>query len=154
MIKDNLQHIDYYNYLTSELQFALKYIKETDFSTIENGRYELIDGQVYANVQDYKTKSFEEGKFEAHKKYIDIQFLVKGEENIFVGKIEDFQSQVEYDDEKDIEFFSSLRDDSYNTVNLKENEFVILLPSDVHMPSIAASETTYVKKVVVKVLVN
>lgn len=154
MIKDNLQHVDYYNYLTKEIQFGLKYIKDTDFTNIENGRYELVEGKIFANVQEYVSKPVEEGKFEAHKKYIDIQFIVTGEENFGVGKLEDFSVNTEYDAEKDIAFFSPISEESYRFITLKEKEFVILLPSDVHMPSISVNETKQVKKVVLKILVE
>ena len=80
MIKDNSQHIDYYNYLTNDLQMGLKYLKETDFSSLENGKYEISGEKIYAIVQDYTSKPLEEGKFEAHKNHIDIQYIIEGEE--------------------------------------------------------------------------
>lgn len=154
MIKDNLQHIDYYNYLTKGIQYGLKYIKNTDFSTMENGKYELVEGKIFATIQDYFSKPVEEGKFEAHKKYMDIQFIIEGEENIGVGKIEDFNVTTEYDEEKDVLFLSPIDEDSYKFITLKEKEFAIFLPSDVHMPSLISETSCHVKKVVLKVLVN
>lgn len=152
MIKDNLQHISYYNYLTKELQLSLKYLKDTDFSAMENGRYEVIEGKVFALVQDYTSKPESEGKFEAHKKYIDIQFIVKGEEKIGKGILEDFEETTPYDEEKDIVFLAPKEDAKIEFIKLKEDEFAIFTPNDVHMPALAIDEPAYVKKVVVKVL--
>jgi len=104
MIKDNLQHIDYYNYLSPGIYFGLKYLKNTDFSAMENGKYEIKEGKVYAIVQDYNSKPELEGKFEAHRKFVDIQFIVEGEEKIGVGNLDDFEENTEYDEEKDIVF--------------------------------------------------
>lgn len=153
MIKDNLQHIDYYNYLSPGIYFGLKYLKDTDFSKMENGKYELKEGKVYAIIQDYSSKPESEGKFEAHRKYIDIQFIIEGEERIGVGKLEDFQEVTEYDEEKDIVFLTPKDEAKTDFVKVVTGEYMILLPKDVHMPSIAVDSPSYVKKVVIKVLI-
>lgn len=152
MIKDNLQHIDYYNYLSPGIYLGLKYLKSTDFSAMENGKYEVKEGKIYAIVQDYNSKPESEGKFEAHKKYIDIQFIVKGEEKIGVGKIEDFQETTQYNEEKDIVFLTPKDGVKTDFVKLQPEEYVILTQKDAHMPSIATDSSVHVKKVVVKVL--
>ena len=152
MIKDNLQHISYYSYLTRELQLSLKYLKNTDFSDMENGKYEFIEGKAFAIVQDYTSKPESEGKFEAHRKYIDIQFIVKGEEKIGKGNLEDFEEITEYDEEKDIVFLTPKDNEKVEFIKLKEGEFAIFTNKDVHMPSIAVENPSYVKKVVIKVL--
>lgn len=153
MMKDNLQHIDYYNYLSPGIYFGLKYLKNTDFSKMENGKYELKEGKVYAIVQDYNSKPETEGKFEAHREYIDIQFIIEGEEKIGVGNLEDFQEVTEYDEEKDIVFLTPKDEAKIDFVKVIPGEYMILLPKDVHMPSIAVDSPNYVKKVVVKVLI-
>lgn len=153
MIKDNLQHIDYYNYLSPGIYFGLKYLKNTDFSEMENGKYEIKEGKVYAIVQDYNSKPESEGKFEAHKKYIDIQFIVKGEEKIGVGNLEDFDEITEYDEEKDIIFLNPKENAKTDFVKLIPNEYMILLPKDAHMPSINVNSPSYVKKVVLKIVI-
>lgn len=154
MIKDNLLHIDYYNYLSPGIYFALKYLRDTDFSAIENGKYELREGKAYAIVQDYDTKKESEGKFEAHRKFVDIQFIVEGEEKIGYGKTSEFKEETEYDEEKDIIFLTPNEDTKTEFVVLKEGEYAILMPQDAHMPSISISEKSHVKKIVVKVVVN
>lgn len=153
MIKDNLQHIDYYNYLSPGIYFGLKYLKNTDFSSMENGKYEIKEGKAYAIVQEYDTKYEEQGLFEAHKKFIDIQFIVKGEEKVGYGKLEEFEETTPYDDEKDIAFFKPKEEGKVTFVSLKEGEYVILTPQDAHMPSIYIEEPTHVKKVVLKIIV-
>lgn len=132
---------------------GLDYIKNTDFSSIENGKYEIEGNNVFAIVQDYHSKPLEEGKFEAHKKYIDIQYIIKGQERICVGKLENFQNTTEYDNEKDIIFLKPKESTPSDFITLKEKEFAIFKPEDAHMPSISIDKPSYVKKVVVKVLV-
>jgi len=153
MIKDNLQHIDYYNYLSPGIYYGLKYLKNTDFSTMENGKYEIKEGKVYAIVQDYDTNPEIEGRFEAHKKFVDIQFIIEGEEQIFVGNLEEFEESIPYDEEKDICFLIPKSDAKIEPVKLIPGEYVILTPKDVHMPSIFVEESKHVKKVVLKIIV-
>lgn len=151
MIKDNLQHLAYYNYLNADIKFGLKYIRDTDFDALENGKYELADGKVFAIIQDYTSKLESECKYEAHRKYIDIQFIIKGEEKIGVGKLEDFQELDDYNEEKDIVFLCPKENTAQSSIILKEKEFAIFMPKDVHMPSIATETPSYVRKVVVKI---
>lgn len=153
MIKDNLQHISYYNYLTRELQLSLKYLRDTDFSIMENGKYEILEGKVFAIVQDYNSKAESECRFEAHRKYIDIQFIVQGEEKIAVGRLDEFEENTEYDGEKDVVFLTPKSEAKVDYVKLKAEEFVLLTPQDVHMPSIEIEAPAQVKKVVIKVLI-
>lgn len=155
MIKDNIKNAKKYYELSKELQMGLEYLEKTDFSKIQDGRYEILGDDVFVIVQTYIPKSIDEGIFEAHKKYIDIQFIVEGEEQIGVANIENFNDAAPYSEEKDITFFSEDCQSSF--INLKANEFAIFTPNDAHMPSILVSSSennnmgnSYVKKVVVK----
>ena len=152
MIKDSIKNANYYN-LSEHFKLGLDYLKNTDFSNVKNGKYEILGNEVFAIVQDYTSKEEKEGKFEVHRKYIDIQFIVEGEEKIGVGKLEDFQEITEYDEKKDIVFLNKKTNYSTDFIKLREKEFAIFLPTDAHMPSLAIQTPSYVKKVVVKVLV-
>lgn len=154
MIKDNLQHLAYYNYLNSDLKTGLKYVRDTDFDSLENGRYELVEGKIFATIQDYQSKPESEGKFEAHQKFVDIQFIIKGEERIGTGKLDDFEESIAYDEEKDIVFLTPKEGAKTNFIKLIEKEFAIFYPQDVHMPSIAVDAPSFVRKVIVKVAVQ
>lgn len=153
MLKDNLQNIDYYNYLSQDLCFGLEYLKNTDFSSMQNGKYEIKEGKVFAIVQDYMSKPELECQFEAHRKYTDIQFIVQGEEKIGIGKLEDFKDATEYDKEKDIVFLKPKDKKKFDYITLKTEEFAIFAPHDAHMPSLALKVPKPIKKVVVKVLI-
>ena len=160
MIKDNIKNSKNYYYLSNRVALGLEYLTTTDFGAVENGKYPILNDEVFAIVQDYHSKPLGEGKFEAHKKYIDIQYVVKGEELIGVGKIENFSEVTEYDSEKDIVFLHKKTGENVNFIDLKSNEFSILMPEDAHMPSISkplskpsdGKTSSYVKKVVIKIL--
>lgn len=153
MIKDNIKNINNYLDLPERVKLGLNYLMTTDFSILENGKYEIKGDEVFAIVQEYTPKPESEGKFEAHKKYTDIQYIIKGEEKMGFGAINDFTESTQYSQEKDIVFLSPNKDGVSEFVTVKEKEFVIFTPNDAHMPSIKANSPENVKKIVVKVLV-
>jgi YhcH/YjgK/YiaL family protein len=156
VLKDNINNTNKYCNFSDRVELGFKYIKSTDFSTIPNGTYEIDGKNVFASVQDYMTKSFDDAKFEAHRKYIDIQYIIQGAERICVSDIRNFTSDVPYSNENDIEFLKEINNNESKPsfLSVKQNEFVLLTPNDAHMPSVNFDKNpSYVKKVVVKVLV-
>lgn len=151
MEKDNIKNAKNYYYLSKNIEIALKYLENNDFSRIENGKYEIAGKDIYAIVQEYETKNAEDAKFEAHKIYTDIQFLVFGEEKIGVSGIENFDIFTEYDAQKDIMFLSPKDNIDKPFYDMEPGDFMILEPNDAHMPSIFGNAPKTVKKAVVKV---
>ena len=150
MIKNSLKYTKNYYNLSNKIKLALEYLEKNDLKVFDNGRYDILGDDVYVNVQDYTSKHETQGKWEAHKKYIDIQFMIKGAERIGVGGIDNYQATEAYDESKDLEFLAAAND-NYQFINMNENDFIILYPQDVHMPQIAMNTPSYVKKAVVKI---
>lgn len=150
MIKNSLKYTKNYYNLSDKIRLALEYLDQNDLKERENGRYDILGDDVYINVQDYTSKPEAQGKWEAHRKYIDIQFMIKGSERIGVGEIDNYQTSETYDETKDLEFLK-VSNDKYQFINMNENDFIILYPQDVHMPQIAMDTPFYVKKAVVKI---
>ena len=65
--------------MEQKLARALEIIEDLDWETVECGRYD-VDDELYYMVQEYETSPFSEKKFEIHKEYIDIQYIISGEE--------------------------------------------------------------------------
>jgi len=149
MIADNIKNAATYFSSHKHFQFALEYLQRTDFSQLANGKYELDGENAFAIVNRYDTHNADELKWEAHRKYIDIQFLASGFEQVGIEQIERFIPATEYDDAKDVQFFSG----GGNSFKLNEKEFVIIFPHEVHKPGILLNEKTSVTKVVIKVKV-
>lgn len=150
MIKDKLIYSKNYYGISENLKKGFEWLKNQDLKNIKPDKY-LIDGDnLYANVQIYETK--EDAKYEAHKKYIDIQYMIDGEELIGVCDINNCSTFEEYDQDKDIEFLNSFNKDEFQTI--KEGEFLVLFPNDAHKPSILKDIKKRVKKVVVKVKID
>lgn len=149
MVVDHLKNSNLYYGLGKEMEKALKYLQQTDFSKLGPGKYEIDGKNVFALVQQYQSKPIEEGKWESHRKYIDIQFISEGIENIGYAFLDDMKVAQEYDEEKDF----MLTEGKGSFLTLKSGAFAIFAPDDVHMPGIAVDKPQPIKKVVVKVLV-
>ena len=115
------------------------------------GKYDLENG-VYVSVQEYTTKARSEAKYEAHKKFIDIQMILSGKELIAVSPIEKMTISDEYNEEKDFMLFH--HNDECTDFVLEAGDFLILYPQDVHMPGVCVNEKSPVRKIVVKVPVE
>jgi len=150
MILDKIENIQQYNGLSHLLNEGLKFVAETDFSKIEPGKIVLNDNLLFATVSEYATKPAADCKLEAHKKYIDIQFIVSGEEKIGFTTLAGQTPSVPYNPEKDIVFYS----EEVTFLTLTSGTFAIFFPSDLHQPCVAATSPSNVKKVVVKVAVQ
>ena len=150
MIKDKLFYAETYYALSKNLKKGFEWLKFHDLLNIECKKYEIDGDRIYANVQEYETK--EDADFEAHRKYIDIQYIVKGREYIGVSDLASCRPCGEYDDNKDIEFLTCGGEAKYQVLN--EGEFMVLYPHDAHKPSINPGEKTFVKKVVIKVKIQ
>lgn len=137
----------------ARIREALKFLQDTDFSSLPDGKIEIDDG-MYANLQRYQTRVPESGKPEAHRKYIDVQFVVSGEEEMGWCPLHPcLKPFVDYDEEKDLIFYEEL--DPFSTIALHKGDFAVLFPNDVHRPCGSLYENpTDVTKVVVKVLVD
>lgn len=86
MIYDTLEHAGQYRGLSGNLAKALDYLTGTELETVEAGRVEIDGERVFALFQSYETKP-ENDRPEAHRKYIDIQYLIEGEELIGVAPL-------------------------------------------------------------------
>jgi YhcH/YjgK/YiaL family protein len=101
---------------------------------------------VRALVQRYTTKLAHEGRWEAHRTHIDLQFVLTGEEHIGVVPIGRLTAEP-YDAEKDIMWLTGDGD----RVTLRPGDFVLLWPEDAHMPAMAIDTPMPVLKVVIKI---
>ena len=147
MIFDTLENIKNYEGL-GRVYTALKFLADTDFSKVELGRYEFQGDDIFYMVQRYETDP-DKTISEAHKKYIDIQFMVDGEEIIGVAPISCEKTETEAKPENDVWFY----DCKTEPLTLFKNSFMVLYPNDLHCPGVAVNGAITCHKVVVKVKV-
>lgn len=147
MIFDEIKNIGIYNLPEEAVQFIKSLTPE-----IECGRHVLSD-DVYASINEYSTKDFENCFFEAHNNYIDIQILLKGVERLDFTAVEGLEIKDAYDEKRDILFFKDEERDVHS-IKLEKGVFVVLYPHEAHKPQMNFNEVHPVKKVVVKIKVK
>lgn len=147
MIKDKLQNASIYKNLSENLKKGFEWLENADLDTISDGKYEIDGEKVYASVQTYQTKI--DAKYESHRNYIDIQYMINGLEKIGVTDLSNCKTCVPYDAERDLEFYDINCNEEY--LELPTGSFVVFYPHDAHKPSIAVETPQSVKKVVVKI---
>lgn len=131
------------------LNQAFEFLEQLDASR-PDGRYELDGDRIYCLVQRYKTKPVDQGVFEAHQRYVDVQFLVAGRETILWAPLPALTTVTQpYIPEKDYTFFAPVPGSM--PVRLLAGRFAILFPTDGHAPCLEFDGPSDVIKAVVKV---
>ena len=114
------------------------------------GRHEIDGDSVYAMVQRYQTRPVQGMQLEAHRRYIDIQYLVSGREVIHWAALAGLAEPTKpYDAATDSALHATTPD--MTPVQLRAGQFAILFPDDAHAPCCACGDPAEVLKVVVKV---
>lgn len=146
MIIDQLKNVSQYCSMNSELAEAFQYLLKLDTSNLPAGRYPLGRNGMYMLVQEYNTRLAEDCAWEAHWCYIDIQYMLNGQEIIGYANLSTMEA-TDYDDSKDT---LHLRGTGDHFV-LRPGYFVVLMPQDAHKPGMAVDAPQSVKKIVIKV---
>jgi len=149
MIIDTLENLKLYKGLSENLSKAINYLINNKLNDLEIGKHEIIGSDIFVIMSEYDTKEEANCYTEAHKKYIDIQIMLKGEEKFGFAFLNNQTVTESYNDEKDYTFYKAELDYQY----LREGSFAIFLPTDVHCPSIMINNSIKVRKAVVKVRV-
>ena len=150
MIFDRIENSKTYYSIHKNFEKGFDFIKKALTENLAPGKYEIDGKELFASVSEYDTKKDTDGVAEAHKYYIDIQFIVWGEELMKSLDISKAQPKTVYNGEKDVQFFL---DGEWSSVNVLESgDFAIFFPNDVHKPNLAVNDQPApVKKIVVKV---
>jgi YhcH/YjgK/YiaL family protein len=146
MVIDKIENYRLYSKLTKRMAKGFEFIAETDLASLESGKYQIENDDIFAIVQEYDTKEEKDCVLEGHHKYIDIQYVIKGVEFMGFTPLTD-QISVEENLEKDYTFYKS----NTSLLRVEEGMFTIFFPEDLHSPGVKAGQISKVKKVVVKV---
>lgn len=149
MIVDRLSHYKSYPF-GKAWQLAFDFLLSLPHDAKEK-KYPLLGDDLFAIVMRYQTCSPETAEIEAHRKYLDIQAVITGEEGIGWGQADTLEIDRPYDVTKDAELYKHPKQ-SLLQVDLLPGDFMALFPHDAHMPSLMTQGIpVFTKKVVVKV---
>ena len=145
MIVDHIDNWRLYEAAHSLFPLAFACLAKTDWTKVEDGRFSISGEDVFAIVDRRRGKGTDNAKLEVHREYIDIQFIVQGEDLMGYRPLFDCQSPEPFDADRDVGFFA---DRPATWVGIQENCFTIFFPTDPHAPMGSDGEF---QKVVVKV---
>jgi biofilm protein TabA len=150
MILDLLAHHPAYQALSPGLARGFAWFD--GFSPeMPDGRYDIAGSDVFALVQSYETAAPGDKKYEAHRDYLDIQYVAAGSEVVYYAPVNRLQPLTGYQADEDCQLYA---DPAVATgLQLTAGSFAIFYPQDGHKPGCVNGHVSQVKKVVVKVRV-
>ncbi len=149
MIVDTMEHASRYAALLPGLELAFAFLSRNDLAEMPDGRQEIDGDRVYALLQSYNARPAAAGKLETHRRYADVQAVLRGSERCGYAALSDrLRATTSYDAAKDIAFYDGVCD----FVTLYPGIFALLQPQDAHMPGCQDSERpSAVRKAVIKI---
>lgn len=138
--------------LPAAIETALEFLRTTDFRTLQPGVVEIDGRTVFAQILDLTTRPREQQKPEVHRRYLDIQFLAWGEEEI--GIAIDRGNNVIQEEllaQRDIIYYQDSENESF--IEMIPGSYAIFFPQDVHRPACNKYRATAIRKIVVKVAI-
>jgi biofilm protein TabA len=146
---DQAQFAKQYHLNQAAWDKAFAYLKNTDLKTLANGRHVIDGDNVYAIVTEAPTKDYDKTAFESHLKYIDLQYVITGEEKMAKTAVPSVVVNKPYDERADIAYYTG--EGKIYTVPAKT--FMLFFPGEAHRPNITPGGNKVVKKIVIKVKV-
>jgi len=126
---------------------AFKFLQSHDLKTLAKGRYPIDSNFVYANVTEDPSRDFDKTNWESHRRYVDLQYVIDGEEKIGVFPAVKAQLIKPYDENKDVANY--VADGPLQSAT--PQVFFLFFPTDAHRPNITPGGNKVVKKIVIKV---
>ena len=148
MIYDVLENSELYAATWDRLAIALEWLKGFDPSE-PDGKYPIVGDDIIASVDSYQSRKSPNTMFESHEKYVDLQFVLEGNEYIDVAVGEALIVAEAYDAKRDVAFWGY--DGAYSRVVMRSGSFAVLWPGDVHRPCQQIDKPEPIRKIVVKI---
>ncbi len=149
MIFGNINHLDEFGFLEDSVKKCFAYLKDHDLASYEKGTHEINGGRLFVNVVEYTTTAAENRFWEAHKDYLDVHVMLKGQEQIDVNFIQNMELK-EYVKKDD---FLPMEGEKNASVVLREGDFLVCYPSDGHRTAVQVEEPETIKKGIFKVVI-
>lgn len=154
MILGNINHLDLIPYLPTKIKQSIEYIKDNVNSNTPVGRYDIDGDNMFFMVSDSTLRHIHEANPEFHKKYLDVQIVLDGQEGMAVSTLPPHTKVL--DDklaDNDIAFIETPPEETM--LILQSNDFIVFLPNEVHKPLCTINnKITTVRKVVVKIALD
>lgn len=149
MIVDKIENYHLYSGIHKHFKKAFDFILENDLKTIALGKHQILNDDIFAIVMEYSTQTADLCKSETHKNYIDIQYMIHGEEHVGFTTLHQQKPTTPYNTEGDFMFYDL---ENLPEFKLSSSHFAIFFPDDIHKTMIQTmEEPNHLRKVVIKV---
>jgi len=146
MVADLLTNAHQYTALGPRIARGLQFLAEADLAGLAPGKHELDGKRLFVLVSDYTPKPEPECRWEAHRLYLDLQYMVSGIERMGIAPVSRLAAG-DYQADRDILWLSG----SGDLLMFGQGQFMILWPGDAHMPGVEAGVAGPARKIVVKI---
>ena len=149
-IVDAIKNAELYYSLSPRIKQAFDWLAATDIAALEAGRHDIDGDNIFVSVQELDLRDVKDARLELHRKYIDIQLLLCGPEEVFgwSEKKDCLTPETEFDEAKDIQLFTDIPQCFYT---VGQGQFTILFPEDGHAPMLGEG---HVKKCIFKIAID
>jgi YhcH/YjgK/YiaL family protein len=151
MIFDTIQNAKEYYSAHPLFDKAFAFLCQSDLSLLNPGKYPIDGDRLFAKVFVYQTKTEHEAKFEGHRRYIDIQYVLEGQEVMSYCPLSQSIETEPYDEGNDIAYFNATNP-SY--LDVQPGQFAIFFPEDIHKAGFDTDPSHRVTKILIKVAVE
>ena len=128
---------------------AFAFLRDSDLANLTPGKHAIDGDDAYATVTDAPEKDFDKTAWESHRKYIDLQYVIRGKEKIGRADVATATVIKPYDDTKDLANYTA--DGKFYIAD--PDTFYLFFPGDAHRPNIKVDDFDVVKKIVIKIKV-
>ena len=152
MIQTTKKQLKNYTALNPYFPAAFAALERVAEEKFVKGHHEVDGDNIYINALEYNTHGVENAQMEAHTRYIDVMWMLSGDEKIGVCPVEQLQQITKPYDEAGDAFLSKFVEDC-TYLRMKADSVCIFFPEDGHAPGLDVDETTCVRKLIAKVKV-
>ena len=148
MILDKISNQNLYTGIHKGFQQVFDFINSNDLTAIDLGKHNIDGENAFVIVMEYTTQDRVECKAETHKNYIDIQYMIEGEEGVGISSLSNETPTTPYNEEGDFMFYTL---PELPQIQLKKQHFAIFFPDDIHQTMIALDGPKKLRKAVFKI---
>ncbi|MCD8020541.1 MAG: YhcH/YjgK/YiaL family protein [Clostridiales bacterium] len=147
MIFGNINNLKEFYYLEETVKECIQYAGTHDLESYDTGSHEIDGNRLFVNVVEYTTTRAQDRFWEAHRKYLDVHFMLCGTEQIDLNFIHNMTAKDYVEDED----FLPLDGEKNSSVILRAGDFLICYPEDAHRTAVQVDKPETIKKAIFKV---
>ena len=150
MIFGNIRRLKEYGFLEPAVMECFRYAREHDLAALEKGSHPIDGERLFVNIAEYETTRAQNRFWEAHRRYLDLHLMLRGNERIDLNFIDNL-AQREYVPQDD---FLPLDGEPNSCAVLTQGDFLLCCPSDAHRTAVQVRDPEQIKKAIFKIRID